>query len=91
MDWQKLQNDLRQLNKIDLYLVLFYVLWVYLRCPTLPKPVHFAVIASLSMFMFLPLFPHHLVSLPAVIGSGLCFALLIINGEKHAKKIFPSH
>lgn len=69
--------DLQRFSLFDKYLILLYILWVKLRRPSLPRPVHFAVIASLGMFLFLPLFPLHPLSIPTSIGVGLSVALLV--------------
>ncbi len=68
--------NLHGLSCFDRYLVLFYVLWVHLRRPALPKPVHFALAACLCMFILLPLMPAHPLAIPTVIGTGISFTLI---------------
>jgi hypothetical protein len=38
--------------------------------------------ASLIMFAFLPLMPHHPMAIPIVIGAGFSFALILQGGIK---------
>lgn len=71
----RIQNlRLQRLSLFDKHLILLYVLWVKLRRPALPRPVHFGVVASLATFAVLPLFPVHPVAMPASVGAGVCVA-----------------
>lgn len=76
-------NDLRKLPKFDLYLVLLHVIWLSLRRPALPRPVHFALVASLCMFALLPIMPHNIMAIPIVFGGGISFALILQGGKCH--------
>ena len=69
--------------------MLFYILWLHLRRPALPRPVHFSVLASLLMFALLPVMPQHPMAIPIVIGGGLCGALLIMGGSHAKPKQYP--
>jgi hypothetical protein len=69
-------NDLRKLSRLDQILVLIYLVYLYTRCPALPAPVHFSLVATLCMFALLPLVPLEPLSIPTAIGGGISFALL---------------
>jgi len=51
-----------------------------------PRPVAFALRATAFMFALLFIMPAHPIAIPAVIGGGLAFALLIYQrkGVNHA-------
>jgi len=53
--------------------------------PELPAPLHFSVLASLCMFVLLPVMPHHVMAIPIVIGGGVSGALLLM-GRQHENK-----
>ena len=58
-------------------MVYWYVVWKRLARRRLPPPVHFAVVASLSMFALLPLLEaNHPISMLVAFGGGLSFAIL---------------
>jgi hypothetical protein len=69
--------NLRGLNNRDRLLILFYVLWVRLRRPAFPRPVHFGVVACLCTFALLPVMPHHPLSMVIAFGGGLSAAILL--------------
>jgi hypothetical protein len=55
-----------------------WLFWaVYMPRLSLPFPLHFAILASLCMFVLLPVMPYHPMALPIVIGGGLAGGLLL--------------
>jgi hypothetical protein len=81
---QKRKNpNLQGLSCFDIHLILFYIIWVRFRRPALPRPVHFALVACLCMFILLPVMPAHPLAIPTTIGAGISFALLLQGGNKH--------
>lgn len=70
-------KDLKKLSKSDKILVLLYIIWQLLRRPALPKPVHFSLVASLTMFALLPIMPHRIIAIPATIGGSISLALIL--------------
>lgn len=77
MNQKRKELNLQGISKFDKYLILFYALWISLRRPALPRPVHFSLVASLCMFALLPLMPLRTMVIPIVIGGGVSFALLL--------------
>lgn len=65
--------------KIRRWYLFFLVLWFCAlpKLTKLPAPVHFAILASLCMFLLLPVVPHHPLAIPIVIGGGLAGGLFI--------------
>jgi len=58
-------------------------IWWWVWCsvhPGPPAPVHFAYMASLCMFILMPVMPLHPMAIPIVIGGGLCGGLLLMGG-----------
>jgi hypothetical protein len=53
--------------------------------PDLVAPLHFAMLASLCMFVMLPVMPHHIMAIPTVIGGGLAGGLLLMGGRQYGK------
>jgi len=70
------KKELRDLNRIDLLKIILHLLWLYARQPALPRPVHFAVVAALSMIVLMPLMPQNPLAIPIIIGGGIAFAII---------------
>jgi hypothetical protein len=64
--------------------VLLYVLWLHLRRPALPRPVQFSLVASLCIFALLPIMPHRIIAIPAVIGGSISLALILTQWSMHS-------
>jgi len=86
MNRKRKNLNLQDFSYFDLYLILFYAIWLHTRRPALPAPVHFSLVASLCMFALLPIMPHHPLAIPTVIGAGISFALLLQGGNKQCPK-----
>jgi hypothetical protein len=67
------------LLKLKIAIWLFWIVYM----PKLPLPllIHFAILASLCMFILLPVMPHHPLAIPIVIGGGLAGGLLLSGGH----------
>jgi hypothetical protein len=76
------KSELGKLSWLDKALIVVHLLWVLTRLPALPPPVHFALVASLTMFALLPLMPLESIALPITIGGGISFALLVHQRRK---------
>lgn len=76
-------NNISGLYRWYIYLVVVRYC-IIPRLPTLPAPIHFGVLASLCIFMLLPIMPHHFMAIPIAFGGGLAGALLLM-GAGNAK------
>lgn len=77
---------LKHLNPSARRRVLWRAHWLLIQQKTdLPRPVSFALVASMAMFALLPAMPAHPMSIPVVIGAGMIFALLWRFYEPAAK------
>jgi hypothetical protein len=74
------KRDLKKLNRFEQVRFLLYLIGRHTSFPALPAPVHFSLVASLTMFVLLPLMPLHPLAIPIVIGGGISFALLLQRG-----------
>jgi hypothetical protein len=71
------KSKLQKLDLPDQVRVILHLVWLLLRRPALPRPVHFALVACLIMFALLPVMPFHPLAIPTVIGGGISFALIM--------------
>jgi hypothetical protein len=53
----------------------------------LPLPIHYGILASLCMFILLPLMPHEIMSIPIIIGGGLMGGLFLVGENYVPRKI----
>ena len=61
---------------------LFFLVFCFCAFPKLdglPAPIHFAMLASLCMFLLLPIMPHNPLAIPVTIGGGLAGGLYLSN------------
>ena len=75
------QDQWEQIPRIRRWYLFFIVLWLCAlpKLDRLPAPVHFAMLASLFMFLLLPVMPHNPLAIPVTIGGGLAGGLYLIN------------
>ena len=73
------QIQWERVPKIRRWYLFFIVLWLCAlpKLDKLPAPVHFAILASLCMFLLLPVMPHEPLAIPIIIGGGLAGGLLL--------------
>lgn len=76
-------EKIERLSKLDQLLVLLYVIWVGLRRPSLKYPVHSGVVASLAMFVIIPILPdQEPLSLAILGGVGACTFFYMLAFER---------
>jgi hypothetical protein len=83
--------SLEDLEKVPTWLKIKIAIWLFwvVYIPALPLPllVHLSILTTLCSFFLLTIFPHHRLTIPAAIGGGISFALLL-TGRPNAK---PKH